>query len=176
MKKLSVFILVLFLSLNTTFACKITDESKEIPKDFKESCYEKISYINPNASNYTCWRFTYKIASPEKVDTFIFDKSIRYITPHKLYKKAWENINYSINLAWDKNYLQDENYKTFLQQDTSDENREILINFDELQKAWTLSFWFKYETDNFKPHFEISEDGKSYITITRWNITDYDFK
>ncbi len=175
MKKLSVFILLLLFSLNTTFACKIVEKSKDLPEDFKESCYEKVSYTQPDFKQYSCWRFTYKIVSPEKIDTFIYDSYSKRVLPYKLYKNAWENIDYSINLTWDKNYLQDNNYKTYLELDTS-KNSEVIINFDEIQKAGTLFLNLKYESDSFSPNFMISEDWINYISVTRENLTDYDFK
>ncbi len=131
MKKLSVLVFLLILSINTSFAEIARPEEfwKKIPKDFKENCYEETSDIKI-LEQYT----TYKINYAEKIDTFI---SNDIIIPHKLFRNAWENIDYSIDLKWDRKYLQDNNSKTSLELDTS-RNYQILISFDDLQKAWTF--------------------------------------
>ena len=180
MKKLLIISSLLFLSISSTYACKLThDLWKEIPKEILTSCYEKTWNINPEIKTFDPWNWekcidwnTFKINSPEKIDTFISNNEI---IPHKLFKNAWENIDYKINLTWDKRFLQDNSLITSLIYDTSVDN-EIIINLEEFKNSWSFDFNFKYEAQNFKPNFNISTDWVKYFSVDLKNISDYDLK
>ena len=180
MKKILIILSLLFLTINSSYACKIKMLWKEIPKEFDISCYEKSWVLNPNITWFDIWNWekciwwnTFKVNSSEKINTFI---SENYIIPHKLYKSAWVNAsNFEINLDWNKDYLGDNNYKTSLIYDTRT-NKEIIIKLNQLIKSSTYYVAFSYETKDFIPRFKISEDWIKYFSVNLENISNYDIK
>jgi len=178
MKKIITFIIFIFISLNYSFACEVTNDLwKKIPENFKVNCYKKIWELNPkiNSFNSSNWEKclgwnTLKINSTEKIDTFISNGEI---IPNKLYKNSWNSIDYKINLEWNINYLKDNNYKTSLILDTI-KNNKIEIEFNEQIK--TNNFNFQYITDNFYPEYKISNDWEIFKLVSKNNLKDYSFK
>jgi len=174
MRKILVFVFMIFISLNLAFANKSINLWKKLPNNFKVNCYELIWEINLKnifKENNLLWYQTFKINSPEKIDTFI---SLNKIIPHRLFKKAWENINIQINsLEWNIEYLSDNNSKTFLELDTT-KNKEIIINV--LENSLNSNLIFNYISNNYYPEYYISQDNKKYFKISKKNISDYEFK
>lgn len=187
MKKLYlilVTLLILFLNINNINACKFIQEWKEIPDNFQESCYE-FSWEIKNSilfeeREYQCWYRTFLISSDYEIDTFLISDNSK-ILPHKLYKSAWENLNYKVNLDWNIKYLQDENYKTFLELDT-DIITELILELDDEIKAGSSKWVFKYESKNYFTEYYISKDWIKYSKINisyYWpelDLWDFNFK
>lgn len=185
MKKIIIFILFIFISIESSFACKIQMLSKEIPKDFKVNCYEQVWNLNPSISwidlwnNEQCiWRNTFKINSNKKIDTFISENKI---IPHKIYKGAGNNIDYKIDLDWNINYLKDNNNKTYFTLDT-EISKEINIKFNEIIKSWTSEWFLVFESNNYFTEYYISEDWSKYSKVdisSNWSylsLWNFDFK
>ena len=181
MKKILLILSLLLFTINTSFACKIAELWKEIPKDFKQNCYELVWELSPKVSwidlwnwNTCVWYQTFKINSTNKIDTFI---SKNKIIPHKLFKKAWEKINFKLkNIDWNSEYINDNNYKTFLIYDEEKNTNPIILEFDELINAWSFDFNFQYDAKYRNSQIEISKDWKKYYQIVNKDLKDYDFK
>jgi hypothetical protein len=185
MKKIIIFILFVFISIDSSFACKIQMLGKDIPSDFKINCYQQVWNLNPDIlwvdlwNDQKCiWRNTFKINSPKKIDTFI---SWNEIIPHKIYKELWNKIDYEIDMKWNINYLKDNNYKTYFTLDT-DESKEINISFKEIIKAWTSEWFLEFESENYLSEYYISIDWEKYSKVDisgNWyylSLWDFDFK
>jgi len=179
MKKILFTIILLLITIDSSYACKIQMLWNKIPTDFSKNCYENKWIINPPINwidlwNWLqcIWRNTFNIISNQKVDTFLSEWQI---IPHKLFKKSWDKIKYSINLEWNYQYLNDNNYKTHILYDTST-NKTIKLIFDEKIKSNTFNFNLDYSADNFKPSFSISKDWETFFPVNIINIKDYDIK
>jgi len=181
MKKIIIFLLFIFISIDSSFACKIQMLGKEIPKDFKTNCYEQIWELSPEIKWFNIWDWniciwwnTFKVDSPEKIDTFISESQI---IPYKLFKNSWENIDFKItNLNWDSWLLKDNNYKTYNIYDEEISKKAIQIKFNELLKAWSYKFNFQFDANYRTAWIEISKDWKSYYPINKYALSNYDVK
>ncbi len=163
MKKLIVLISIFFLFINSSFA----QEFKKIPENFKENCYEFFWILKQE-------KWTLKINSTKKIDTFISDNKI---IPHKLYKNYWWILDFKIkNLFWNLEYLSDENYKTFLIYDEEKNKNSIFLEFDKILKAWSFDFNFEYKANYRNAHIEISKDWEKYFFVPEKKLNTYDFK
>jgi len=185
MKKIIILLLFIFISIESSFACKIKMLGKEIPNDFKVNCYEKIWELNAPINwidlwnDAMCiWRNTFKVNSDKKIDTFISDNEI---IPHKIYKESWNNINYQIDIEWNINYLKDNNYKTYYSLDTQD-SKEINISFDSIIKSGSSEWFLEFKSENYSTEYFISIDWEKYSKVDisgNWNylsLWDFDFK
>ncbi len=176
-----IFLFIIFFSVSSTFACKIAELWKQIPKDFKENCFEFTWKLSPKLAWVDIWNWekciwyqTLKIKTNKKINTFI---SWYKIIPFKLYKNPWEEINYKIkNLDWNLDYLKDNNYKTFLIYDEEKNISPIEIQFDEILKAWSFEFNFEYKANYRTAQIEISKNWKKYYLVDKYKISDYDLK
>ena len=152
MKKLIFLVPMLF---TTVFAMEPVQ-----PNLINTSCFEKVGTVNLLA-NVT------KVVSTEKVDTFIQNAKI---VPWKLYKEAWELFDYTINLEWDKNFLQDNNPKTYLVLDTAKQT-ELNIVLKNTLKEDTYRMHFDWKSDYYVPELYISEDWNKYYKVKHlWNF------
>ncbi len=177
MKKILLFILFIFISLDSSYACKYIPESKETPKDFKLNCYTDIWYLKTNYNwtlETTCWYKTLKINSWKLIDVFISENKI---IPSKLYKSAWWDIDFKINnLNWSLDFLKDNNSKTYNIYDEEKTSKAIKIEFNEILKAWTYEFNFLYYAKYRNAEIQISKDWISYYPINKYSLSDYDIK
>ena len=158
--KLLLLTIICTISISNAFS----SFNKKLPQNFKIECYEFISELKNLQKN------TYLINSSKKIDTFISDNKI---IENKIYKNFWENIDYKINLIWNKNYLTDNNNKTFLEIDTQ-KNKEIIIEFDKILKANFYNFEFLYQSNFYQLYYYISEDWINYSKVS--NIDNFQIK
>ena len=157
MKKLTFIFTSLFI-LNIAFAKNIS-----LPNDFSPSCFEQISQVQLTGVS--------KVVSPLEVNLFVQNNQV---VPWKMYKKAGSKIDYNIDLQWDKNFLQDKNYKTYLSLDT-EQKSEINISFDHILKAWTFQIFKNMDYPRYhKLEIYISTDGQKYSKVA--NPEQFDLK
>ncbi len=175
MKKIFFSLMLSLFFINLSFACKYVNLNKDLSKDFKENCYKYNSEIKINFDKINnCWYTTFKIETPEKIDTFISGYTI---IPHKLFKNSWEKINFEIkNLDWNLEYLSDNNHKTFLVYDEQKNTNPIILEFDKILKAWSFDFNFEYKANYRKAQLEISKDWEKYFFVPEEKLKNYDFK
>lgn len=185
MIKIIYIFLLIILSIEFTYACRVVNLWKEIPDTFYDSCYEKVWVLSPDIFWFdtwlwtSCiWRNTFILNSNEKIDTFISNNKI---ISHKIYKSLWESITYKINLDWDINYLKDDNFKTYLVFDTEQDD-EIIIEFNNIIKSWSSEWFFSYDSKSYIANYYISIDWEKYSKVDIWwasnylNLWDFDFK
>ena len=177
MKKILLFILISFFSVNQLYWMNPADLLNKIPQNFKSECYKYYNKIDRSEvwNNSTDEKYkTYKINLDKTKDLVI--TQFGFILPYKFYSENNSNIiSYNNNQNFEQKYLSDFNKNTYIELDTKTQS-EIILNFEKKLEKDTFSFNFNYSSDNLNALYYISIDNKSWDLIEKNNISDFSFK
>lgn len=178
MRKLIVFILFV-LPFSVSFWMNPADYLKKVDNNFQSQCFENYEKINKiQVWNNDGWRYkTYKVLTEK--ENLVFTQ-FGFILPYKRYIDNDNSYLYSINRKLDYKFLNDNNKKTFFENDTNSLWKELILeiyeenNWPKELKKWNFDFDFDYDSKYYFPRFYIIQKWKE-VEVSKDNIEDFSF-
>lgn len=171
MKKLLLFIFILFSIVPIYASDNISDILNQLPTDFKKECYNYYGEID---------KWALKDLETYKLNTNFSDLVIvqnNYVLPYKHYQNPDDIFNYEFSEFLDEinwfpyNFMSDENKETYWDFEINNWY-SLELNFQEYLSDF--DFYFDYDLTNFYPIFYIFKDWK-YREVKQNSIKDFSF-